>query len=210
MGKRVLIMLIGVFFMGISVQLLERTDLGPDPFSALNYIVSEKVGLSFGTYQLIFNLILFLFIVVQDKSLFGFGTIGNMLVVGYSADFTDWVLKQQGWLTPETLDLTQRLLLMVPALVLFLIAAALYMNCGVGTSPYDALPVLLHRKVEKLAKKPVKYRIVRICYDGLATLLGFIIGGSVGIVTVLMVFTLGPCVDFIASLVKKTGLFDEK
>lgn len=207
--KRIVLMLIAVFFMGVGVQFLNCTDLGPDPFSAMNYGASAMLGISFGTYQLIFNAILFLIVLVKDKTMFGLGTIGNMVIVGYSADLTGWVIRKLS-LLPATEDMTIgiKIGIMIPTLVLFLFAAALYMNCGLGTSPYDALPVLLHRGVEKAAKKPIPYKFVRIVYDGIATIVAVLVGGTVGIVTVLMVFTLGPCVDFVSDLVKKSGIFE--
>jgi len=45
-------------------------------------------------------------------------------------------------------------------------------------------------------------------YDGIATVAAILGGGTVGVVTGLMVFTLGPCVDFVSGLVKKSGIFD--
>lgn len=211
MVKRVVLMLIGVFFMGVGVHFLNRTNLGPDPFSALNYGLSAKAGLSFGTFQLLFNAVLFLIVLCKDRKLFGLGTIGNMVIVGYSADFTGWVVDKLGFFpSAEELTTGMKLGIMVPTLVLFLFAAALYMNCGLGTSPYDALPLLLHKGMEKAAKKEIPYKFVRMLYDGIATVAAWLVGGTVGIVTVLMVFTLGPCVDFVSGLVKKSGIFDEK
>lgn len=211
MVKRVVLMLIGVFFMGVGVHFLNRTNLGPDPFSALNYGLSAKAGLSFGTFQLLFNAVLFLIVLCKDRKLFGLGTIGNMVIVGYSADFTGWVVDKLGFFpSAEELTTGMKLGIMVPTLVLFLFAAALYMNCGLGTSPYDALPLLLHKGMEKAAKKEIPYKFVRMMYDGIATVAAWLVGGTVGIVTVLMVFTLGPCVDFVSGLVKKSGIFDEK
>ena len=211
MRKRILLMLVGVILMGVGVQFLNRTNLGPDPFSAMNYGFSAIAGLSFGTFQMLFNAVLFLIVLLIDRKQFGLGTIGNMVIVGYSADFTGWVVDKIGFL-PATEDMTIgiKLAIMVPTLVLFLFAAALYMNCGLGTSPYDALPVILHRGVEKATKKQIPYRFVRMLYDGIATVVAFLVGGTVGVVTVLMVFTLGPCVDVVSGLVKKSGIFDTK
>ncbi len=209
MIKRVVIMLISVMLMGVGVQFLNRINLGNDPFSAMNYGVSAKLGISFGTYQAIFNGILFLILFFIDRKLFGLGTIGNMLVVGYSSDFTGWLLDSAGILMPEELSIGIRAAVLVPALVLFLIAASLYINCAIGTSPYDALPALLHQTIKKATKKEFPYRITRIAYDGAACLVAFAVGGDAGIVTVLMVFLLGPVIDFIAGLVKKSGIFKE-
>lgn len=211
MIKRIVLMLVGVFFMGVGVQFLNRTNLGPDPFSALNYGLSAKAGLSFGTFQLIFNAVLFVIVLLKDRKLFGLGTIGNMVIVGYSADFTGWVVDKLGFFpAAEELTFGMKIGIMIPTLVLFLFAAALYMNCGLGTSPYDALPLLLHRAVEKAAKKEIPYKFVRMLYDGIATVAAFLVGGTVGVVTVLMVFTLGPCVDYVSGLVKKSGIFEAK
>lgn len=207
--KRVILMFISVVIMGICVFFLNRTNLGPDPCSAVNYAVSNRIGMSFGTYQLIVNIILFLFTVVQDRTLFGLGTIGNMVVVGYSADFTGWIVGKAG-LLPETMTLTvaQSVMIMIPTLAVFLVAAALYMNCGLGTSPYDALPLLIHHKLEKATEKTIPFRFVRMVYDGTFTLAAFLIGGGIGIVTVLMVFTLGPAVDLVGKVVGKLGIFE--
>lgn len=208
--KRAILMFVSVIIMGICVFFLNRTNLGPDPCSAVNYAVSSRIGMSFGTYQLIVNIILFLFTVVQDKTLFGLGTLGNMIVVGYSADFTGWVVGKMGFL-PEnmTLTATQSVMIMIPTLAVFLMAAALYMNCGLGTSPYDALPVLIHHKLEKATEKTIPFRFVRMAYDGAFTLAAFFIGGGIGIVTVLMVFTLGPAVDLVGKVVGKLGIFSK-
>lgn len=211
MIKRTVLMLVGVFFMGVAVQFFNRTSLGPDPFSALNYGLSAMAGLSFGTFELLFNAVLFVLVLLKDRKLFGLGTIGNMVIVGYSADFTGWLLDKFGILTvTEELTFGIKLGVLVPTLIVFLFAAALYMNCGLGTSPYDALPLLLHRGIEKAAKKQIPYKFVRMLYDGIATVAALLVGGSVGIVTVLMVFTLGPSVDYVAKLVKKSGIFDSK
>lgn len=210
MQKRILLMLVGVFFMGVGVQFLNRTNLGPDPFSAMNYGFSAMCGLSFGTTQLIFNIILFLIVFVVDRKKFGLGTIGNMVVVGYSADFTGWVIEKIGIWPEGELSFGIKLAIMIPTLILFLFAAALYMNCGLGTSPYDALPVLLHQGMEKATKKQIPYKFMRMLYDGIATIVAFLVGGTVGVVTVLMVFTLGPCVDYVSGLVKKSGIFEAK
>lgn len=208
--KRIIFMLVAVFFMGVGVQFLNRTNLGPDPFSAMNYGFAAKAGLSFGTFQLLFNAVLFVLVLLKDRTLFGLGTIGNMVIVGYSADFTGWVVDMLGIWPEGELSLGVKLGIMVPTLILFLFAAALYMNCGLGTSPYDALPVLLHRATEKATKKQVPYKFVRMTYDGIATIVALLVDGTVGVVTVLMVFTLGPCVDFVSGLVKKSGIFETK
>ncbi len=206
--KRNLIMLFSVCMMGVCVQLLNLTKLGPDPCSALNYGVSAKLGMTFGTYQFLFNVVLFLIVVVQDKSLFGPGSLSNMILVGYAADFTGWVLEMTGLLQKlQDMSTGPAVGIMIPALAVFLVVAALYMNCGLGTAPYDAIPFLVHKKLEKAMKKTIPFRFVRIAFDGIVTLTAFLVGSGIGIVTVLMIFLLGPAVDLVSKVVEKSGIF---
>ena len=142
--KKIIVMLLGVFFQGIGVSLLNISEGGPDPFSALNYVVSDKLNMSFGTYQLILNIILLIFVFIKNRRLL-----------------------------------------------------------GLGTSPYDAISFFVHGYVEKIAGRKIAFRLVRICYDGLFALLGWLIGGNIGIVTVLMVVLLGPSVDIFANIMKR-------
>ena len=78
--KKVLLMIISVMLMGFCVSLLVLTDMGTDPCSAMNYGVSAKVGMSFGNYQLLLNIVLLVFVFIFDRSLIGAGTIGNMVL----------------------------------------------------------------------------------------------------------------------------------
>ena len=88
--KRLLLMLIGVIVMGICVSVLKLTHFGTDPCSATNYGLCKLTGLSFGTIQVITATLYFLIVICFDYSKLGLGTLGNMFVVGYVADFTTY------------------------------------------------------------------------------------------------------------------------
>ena len=92
MVKRAAIMLIAVMIMGMGVGFFMHAAMGSDPFSTLNLGVSSKLDLSFGVWQAIFNAILLIMIVFVDRSKLGIGTIGNMLLVGFSADIMSGLL----------------------------------------------------------------------------------------------------------------------
>lgn len=199
---RLLRMLIAVIIMGICTGLLMMTSFGPDPCSAMNYGMARITGLSFGTYQVVFNSILFLFIFVCDKSLLGPGSFANMILIGYMADLTSGLLERQfGMIRFEGLEM--RLMVMIPTLIIFVAAASIYMNSGLGTAPYDALPYLIHKRLCKRTEKEIKFRFVRMGYDALVTLIAVLIHGEAGIITVAMVFSLGPMVDMIGRWMNK-------
>ena len=194
-------MIAAVITMGICVALLKMTSFGPDPCSTMNYGVSSLIGLPFGVYQMILNIIVFIIVFFIDRSLLGLGSFGNMILVGYSADLTSWIMLKAFGLTAFE-GLGARITVMLIALIFFVFAAAIYMNSGLGTAPYDALSVLLHKKLFTDKGRQVPFRAVRIVYDGAAALIGFVTGGGVGIVTIIMIPALGSAVDLVGRLIK--------
>ncbi len=200
--KNVPKMLIAVIFMGICVALLQMTSFGPDPCSTMNYGIAGLIGIPFGVYQMSINIIVFIIVFFIDRSLLGLGSFGNMILVGYAADLTTWLVEKIFDVQKLT-EIGPRLAVMVPALIVFIIAAAVYMNCGLGTAPYDATSFLLHKRLFADRGKKIPFRLSRIVYDAIAALIGFLTGGGVGLVTILMVPALGPAVDFVGKLMKK-------
>ncbi len=193
---RLIMMIISVCIMGVCVSLLVMTSFGPDPCSALNYGMAELTGLSFGTYQVCFNVVLFALVFLCDKSLLGPGSFGNMILVGYSADFTTWFVGRVLGITQIT-GLAVRIIVLLLVLLIFVVAAAVYMNSGLGTAPYDALVFLIHKTLCKKTGKEIPFKAVRISYDGLVTVIAFLIGGEVGVMTVLMIVLLGPTIELV-------------
>ncbi len=202
--KKAPLMLAAVITMGICVALLKMTAFGPDPCSTMNYGVSSKLDLSFGVYQMCINIIVFIIVFFIDRSLLGLGSFGNMILVGYSADLTSWLMNRLFGITAFESS-GARICVMLVTLCVFVFAAAIYMNCGLGTAPYDALSVLLHKRLFADRGSKVPFRAVRIAYDGAATLIGFLTGGGVGIVTLIMIPSLGSAVDFVGRHINRSS-----
>ncbi|MCR4788486.1 MAG: hypothetical protein K5888_07865 [Lachnospiraceae bacterium] len=199
--KRFALMLIGVTVMGICVSVLKLTHLGTDPCSATNYGISHLTGLSFGNVQVIVASILLVIVLIFDWKKLGLGTIANMLVVGYVADFTTYFTSKV--LGIETIErLWVRIVVMLIFLTIFIFAVALYINSGLGASAYDVLPYIIHEKLCKAFNKTIPFKLVRTFYDGFFALVGFLIGGETGVITVLMVLTLGPVIVYVAAFVE--------
>ena len=202
--KTFALMNISVIMMGLGVSLLVLTEMGTDPCSAMNYGIARTLGLSFGNYQLLFNTALLILVILLDWRLIGTGTIGNMVVVGYSADFFGWVWTNVCHV-PAHLPLAARIGILVPALLLFVVAAACYMHSGHGMAPYDAVPFAVTEKIRQKNGRNC-FKPVRLSIDLIATILGFLTGGEVGVMTVLMVLLLAPIVEFVGKLFEKWGV----
>ncbi len=186
--NRMIMMLCGILAQGMGLSLLREINLGTDPCSCLTQGVTNFVPLSFGTCQLLCHMVTFLFVIIYDLSMIGFGTIGNMCFLGYISDFFRWIwalLLPAGFFEV----LFNRYILLIPALAVFLLGAAAYMCAGLGSSPYDALPFIISGHVRRFP-----FKIVRMLWDICFMAAGFVLGGDVGIVTILVAFFLGPII----------------
>ena len=190
-GKRMIMMLCGVVAQGMGLSLLRAINLGTDPCSCLTQGVTNFVPLSFGTCQLLCHLVTFVFVIRYDLGMIGFGTVGNMCFLGYISDFFKWIwslLLPVGFFEAAV----NRYILLIPSLAVFLLGAAAYMCAGLGSSPYDALPFIISAHVKK-----VSFKIVRMIWDISFMAAGFLLGGDVGIVTILVAFFLGPIITWV-------------
>ena len=188
---RMLMMIIGVTLQGLGLSFLRQLNFGTDPCSLLTQGVEAHVPLSFGTCQLLCHLVTFVFVLRFDVSYIGFGTVGNMVFLGYISDFFSWVWSMvlpEGFLNQPVVEWA----LLIPVLAVFILGAATYMCAGLGSSPYDALPFIISNHFEK-----VPFKVIRMAWDIAYTLGGMALGARVGIVTLALAFFLGPVISFL-------------
>ncbi len=194
---RSIVVVFAVIFMGFNLSWLIRIDMGTDPCTCLNLGISSHLPISFGSWQLLLNLLLFLIVIRFNRRLIGLGTVANMVLVGYSADFFGWLWDR---IIPSVLweILWVRLLILVIAISLFVFSVAVYMTSELGTAPFDAVPFIIAQNQKKLS-----FRAVRMIWDLTAMAIGLITGSTFGIVTLIMAFTIGPVVAWMQPFTKK-------
>lgn len=194
MERRIPVLLISVVLMGMCIAFFEKTRVGTDPCTVFNLSMAQNVlhWQNLGTWQLLFNLVLLaVILLLREGRCIGLGSLANMVVVGYSRDFFKPIVEM---LLPGEVDsLLLRGAVFVPAMAVFLVAVAFYMVVELGTAPYDAMPQIIARRL----KLPFVW--VRVTYDIAITAIGFLLGGQVGVFTVLSCFFLGPVISAIAA-----------
>jgi uncharacterized membrane protein YczE len=185
---------IGVAVIGSGVGALRYGNFGIDPYMSLSngLFISffDKLGISFGTSFLLLCLIFFLVPLFFDRSKIGAGTLVNMVLTGYGSDFTLFLLNKIPF--PESAAFFARIFIMFCGVVVISFGSGIYLNTNIGTSPYDALGLILAEKF----KKPGAYRWVRIGTDLVCTVLGFLMGSIPGIGTLIMALFTGPLITF--------------
>lgn len=201
-----LISLVGVFFLGFGAALSQAMDMGLDPFMALNQGAADALGFSFGNYQLVVNILVLIVIAFFKRSLFGWGTVYNMVLVGYITEYFHGVFT--GNFAIDELSLIVRLLFTVLAIAIFALGVAVYGDADMGVAPYDAIaPVIVERA-------DIKFRWARMAQDIIVVIGAWIISGPVGIATIITGFFAGPLINFFSDnisqpLTKKVGLENE-
>ena len=195
-------LIISVVTMGFCLSFLNQTSFGTDPCTMFNLGMSKMLGFSLGNWQALFNCVLFIFVFLFAKDQIGWGTLANMFLVGYSFDFFSWI---NGMILPTDFfeSMLNRILITIPALGIFVIAVAVYIAIQQGTSPYDAMPYIIDKKLTTFS-----FKLVRMGWDIGVTILGVLLGEKIGLITIVMAFTLGPAIGFaekhiVARLIKK-------
>ena len=199
--KKILICFIAVFGMGFFLSFLLMCKLGNDPCTFMNKSVSEKIGMSFGNYQLIVNIVMLCAVLIFNRKLIGFGTLFNMILIGYYADFFCWVWRK---VIPASVFTTplSRWIIFILSLLFFIISVAVYISVEMGVAPYDGIPLIITEKL-KMDNSPVGKAVIRILWDGSAIVVGMIAGKIPVIGVILMTLFLGPVISLVGKLLKK-------
>ena len=187
----VLILFIGLTILGLGGALVVRANLGNAPWTVFAEGISIQSGLSIGTaFFLSSCLVLLLWIPLAIKP--GFGTIANAT---YFAIVLDWAL---GWMNSPSSQVLEYLML-IAGIACVGLGSAIYMTCGLGGGPRDGFLMGL------IKRTGVRIIYIKMTMDGTALLVGFLLGGTVGVGTVLSVVLYSWSVALSMTLVAQLG-----
>ena len=173
-------LLVGLVLFGVGIASMVRADLGLSPWDVLHQGVAGRTALSIGTVSILTSLaVLVLWIPLRERP--GIGTLLNAVLIGLVVDLTLW-------LVPPVAALPPRIALLLAGPVLVGIGSGLYIGAGLGPGPRDGLMTGLARR--GLAVGPVRAGI-----EATVLVLGWFLGGTVGIGTVVFTLSIGPLVQ---------------
>jgi uncharacterized membrane protein YczE len=167
---------IGLLLYGVSAAMLVRSRLGLDPWDVFHQGLARQTGLSIGTWVILVGFaVLLLWIPLRQRP--GIGTVSNVFLIGVWLDLTLHVL-------PDVHVMAARVALMVGGIVLCGLATGLYIGAAMGPGPRDGLMV-------GIANRGHSIRVVRTSIEVLVLIVGWLLGGTVGVGTVLYALTIG-------------------
>ena len=185
--RRMLQLLGGLLLYGISMGLQIRSVLGLDPWDVFHDALSKRTGLTFGTITAITGaLVLLCWLPLRQRP--GVGTVCNILLIAVAVDTTLFLL-------PAPRLLIVRIILLVAGVVLNGLATAAYIGARLGPGPRDGLMTGLHTRTG------LSVRLVRTCIELTVIGIGWLLGGTVGIGTVLYALSIGPLTQAFLPLV---------
>ena len=180
----------GLMLFGLGEGLLIVSFTGASPWSVLAQGISLKVNLSIGTITLLISVVvLILWIPLGQKP--GMGTIFNALIIALMIDLC---IKY----VPTPSNYIYQLILAVISVIMVGIGGGIYLVSNLGAGPRDGLMIGL----QKISNFPIA--VVRATLEISVVSIGWYLGGTVGIGTLLFAFGIGPCVALGLYLVDKT------
>lgn len=185
--KRILMALLGVILCGVCVGILQKSNLGADPFTCF---VTAFANLARSTYSQLYVAvtgILLAGVFLVERHYIGIATIFNLFGVGVMADLTVELLNR---IIPQP-GMAVRVVLLVIGVIFSSLAASLYFTADLGVSSYDAVSLIAANKYKLCA-----FRICRITTDLICVITGFFCAVTIGVGTVITALFMGPVIQW--------------
>ena len=185
MIKRVVLSFISIIIMGLGISFFSVSGFGVDPFTSMNMNIAGALGLGFGTYQLIVNFAILLFvIIVAHRGLVGVGTAFNMVFCGYSCEFFESIFRP---MVESNNTLAVRIPLLIAGILILCFACSLFFTASIK----------------------LDYKWVTVITGITVILVGLVISGglacvlngdfskihNIGIGTIITAFCMGPVIN---------------
>lgn len=166
--------------MGTGIAVMVLAGLGLGPWDVLHQGLGARTGIPIGTVGILVGVVV-LVLWVPLRQRLGVGTILNTLLIGATIDVVLWV-------APDLEPLWLRWVGMLVGVVLYAAGSGLYIGAGLGPGPRDGL-------MTGLAARGASIRLVRTGIELTVLLLGWALGGTIGIGTVVLALSIGPLVQ---------------
>ena len=174
-------LVLGLVLCGLGIALMVQADLGLGPWDVLHQGLSDRTGIPIGTVGILVGFVVLLgWLPLRER--LGIGTILNVIIIGVVIDVTLWVL-------PDLDGVALRLAVMLVGAFLFGPGSGFYIGARLGAGPRDGL-------MTGLAARGWTVRTVRTAMELVVLAVGFLLGGSVGLGTVVFALTIGPNVHY--------------
>lgn len=202
--KRLIIFFVGMSIIQLGVALFLKTNIGSDPFTvftqglatvlnrtslrnfSLVQLIAGKAEVTPGVANMIILIVLFTIIMLVDKKRIKIGTLICVVGVG---PIIDLGVKIISYFPVESYNYLIRAIIVLLGCFVIAVGFSILSASNVGVAPNDIVPFIIQDKTK------IQYRWIRIVMDAAFLLLGFILGGKVGIGTIIAMLSTGPFIQ---------------
>lgn len=186
-----IMLVIGLFLFGLGEAIIIGSGSGVSPWTVLAQGISSKTDLSIGMATFLISIFILIFW-VPLKQIPGIGTILNAIIIASAIDLTLGFIPK-----PELIYL--KILQASFGILIVGIGSGIYLASNLGPGPRDGLMIGLQQKTN------TSIPLIRTIIEITAVTVGWLLGGIVGIGTILFVFGIGPCVGVGLTVVEKVS-----
>lgn len=174
---------IGFLLYGLAIALIVRANVGTGTWVVLEVALANILGIKIGTMTVYMGFFV-LIIALALREQVGWGTLGNILSIGPWLNlFLDWVG------TPND-NLPLQIGMLLLGILIQGIATAVYIGVDAGAGPRDSLMLAIHRTTG------VSIRVARASIELIVVFIGWLLGGPLGLGTIVFALLIGPSVQW--------------
>ncbi|WP_173916046.1 YitT family protein [Halobacillus sp. Marseille-Q1614] len=183
--------IVGLILLGLGISMtMQVKDFGIGPWDVLHYGLFVQFGLTVGTWSIIAGLTIVIISSIVLKSLPQIGTILNMVLIGLFIDLFNFLLTEPEWMAGK-------ILVFILGTLVTAAGIGVYVAPNIGAGPRDSLMLVLTDALQW------KVSTVRNAIEITVAVIGWLLGGPVGIGTVFIALFLGTLVGKTLPLSKK-------
>jgi uncharacterized membrane protein YczE len=179
--RRIIQLVIGLILFGVGIGLMLQSGLGVPPWDVLHQGLARQFGLTVGVWSIIVSVVVLL-LWLPLKQPYGLGTLLNAIIIGVVIDLT-------GLFIPAATTTGVAWVMLLAGVVLIGVASGLYIGANLGPGPRDGL-------MTGIARRGPSIRLTRAVIEITVLTLGWILGGTFGLGTIVFALAIGPLVQF--------------
>ncbi len=183
-------LMLGLFLYATGIAVTIQANIGYAPWDVFHVGLSKTIGISIGTASIAIGMVLVIIVLLLGEKI-GMGTVLNMILIGLFLDLILW-LKIIG-VAP---NMAVGVVMLIAGLFIIAIGSYFYIGSAFGAGPRDSLMVAVNRKTN------LPVGVSRTAVELIAVVVGWVLGGMVGIGTVISVIAIGFCVQITFKLFK--------
>lgn len=188
--KDIVNLFVGFFLTALAVVIMVNSNVGLSPWDVLHQGINKTIGVTMGQASIIVGIVVIITSILLGENL-GWGTIGSIFVPGFLIDIITNLN-----ILPQATGLLSGVIMTFIGLVVMAIATVAYLKPAMGCGPRDGLMIAIHKKTGK------SIGLLRGIMETLAVIIGFLMGGTFGVGTIISALVFGYILEIAFKIFK--------